>query len=84
MNIFEFGKWGLKYLQDDEFRATHERTTDLMPVYYGLGSQIYQYAYFVRKDSTCKSFYEAGKDFMDTYYLTDTELLDALSLHQSK
>jgi hypothetical protein len=84
MNIFKFGKWGLLYLQDDEFRATHERTTDLMPVYHGLGSQIYQYAYFVRNDSTCKAFYEAGKDFMDKYYLTDTELLDELSLHQSK
>lgn len=75
LNIFQFGKWGLKYLQDDEFRAAHERSTDLMPVYHGLGSQIYQYAYFVRYDPTCKAFYEQGKDFMDKYYLTDKELL---------
>jgi hypothetical protein len=79
LNIFEFAKWGLKYLMDDEFRATHERATDLMPVYYGLGSQIYQYAYFVRYDPTCKSFYEAEKDFMDKYYLTDTELLEVVN-----
>lgn len=74
LNVFQFGKWGLMYLQDDEFRAAHERTTDLMPVYHGLGSQIYQYAYFVRYDPTCITFYQQGKDFMDKYYLTDKEL----------
>ena len=78
LNIFRFGKWGLMYLLDDEFRATHERTTDLMPVYQGLGSQIYQYAYFVRYDPTCKTFYEQGRDFMDKYYLTDKELSDVI------
>jgi hypothetical protein len=78
LNIFEFAKWGLLYLQDDEFRAIHERSTDLMPVYHGLGSQIYQYAYFVRYDPTCRNFYEEGKDFMDKYYMTDKELLQAL------
>jgi hypothetical protein len=84
LNMFEFGRWGLNYLRDDEFRATHERTTDLMPVYHGLGSQIYQYAYFVRKDPTCKAFYEEGKDFMDKYYLTDEEILDAMNERNSK
>lgn len=74
LNVFQFGKWGLMYLQDDEFRAVHERTTDLMPVYHGLGSQIYQYAYFVRYDPTCITFYQQGKDFMDKYYLTDKEI----------
>ncbi len=79
LNVFEFGRWGLSYLRDDEFRATHERSTDLMPVYYGLGSQIYQYAYFVRYDPSCKSFYQEEKDFMDKYYMTDKELLEAIS-----
>lgn len=74
LNTLELAKWGLEYLRHDDFRAKHERTTDLMPVYHGLGSQIYQYAYFVRKDSTCKAFYEQGKDFMDKYYMTDEEL----------
>jgi len=78
LNVLQFGKWGLKYLQDDQFRAAHERSTDMMPVYYGLGSQIYQYAYYVRYDPSCKEFYAQGKDFMDTYYLTDEELLEAI------
>jgi len=84
LNMFEFGRWGLNYLREDEFRATHERTTDLMPVYHGLGSQIYQYAYFVRKDSTCKAFYEEDKDFMDRYYLTDEEILEVIKKRNSK
>ena len=79
LNVFEFGKWGLQYLRDDEFRAAHERTTDLMPIHHGLGSQIYQYAYFVRYDPSCQLFYEQGKDFMDRYYLTDRELLDIMN-----
>ncbi len=74
LNTLQIGKWGLNYIRNDDFRAEHERTTDLMPVYHGLGSQIYQYAYFVRKDSTCKAFYDADKEFMDKYYMTDDEL----------
>jgi len=83
LNVFEFGNWGLNYLLDDEFRAAHERTTDLMPVYYGLGSQIYQYAYFVRNDSTCKSLYALEKGFIDKYYLTDKELAAAMTVHET-
>jgi hypothetical protein len=78
LNVFAFAKWGLEYLRDDEFHASHERSTDLMPVYHGLGSQIYQYAYFVRYDPSCTSFYEKEKDFMDQYYMTDKELLAAI------
>lgn len=79
LNLFQFGKWGLKYLRSDKFRAAHERTTDLMPVYHGLGNQIYQYAYFVRNDPTCKSFFEAEQAFMDKYYMTDKELLEVIN-----
>ena len=78
LNLLQFGKWGLSYLRDDDFRAAHERTTDLMPVYHGLGSQIYQYAYFVRYDPTCVAFYKEGKGFMDKYYMTDKELREAI------
>ena len=77
LNTLQFGKWGINYLRNDDFRAKHERSTDLMPVYHGLGSQIYQYAYFVRKDPTCQAFYEEDKDFMDKYYMTDEELAAA-------
>lgn len=82
LNILEFGKWGLMYLKDDDFRSTHERSTDLMPFYHGLGSQIYQYAYFVRYDPSCREFYKNGKDFMDKYYMTDLELLEHINKGQ--
>ena len=78
LNTFQFAKWGLCYLRSDEFHAIHERTTDLMPVYHGLGSQIYQYAHFVRRDPSCRDFYQREKYFMDKYYMTDTELLRVL------
>ncbi|HEX5170570.1 MAG TPA: hypothetical protein VFW11_15445 [Cyclobacteriaceae bacterium] len=76
LNLLQFGKWGLMYLTDDTFRAKHERSTDLAPLYHGLGSQIYQYAYYVRYDPSCQPFYAAGKSFMDKYYMTDEELLE--------
>jgi len=79
LNLLEFGRWGLNYLRDDKFRAVHERSTDLMPVYYGLGSQIYQYAWFVRHDASCLEFFEVEKEFMDKYYMTDTELKKIMS-----
>lgn len=79
LNILQFAKWGLMYLKDDDFRATHERSTDLMPLYHGLGNQIYQYAYYVRYDPSCREFYRNGKDFMDKYYLTDLELLEEIN-----
>ena len=75
LNLFQIGKWGLSYLINDGYSAIHERTTDLMPVYHGLGSQIYQYAYYVRYDPSCQLFYERNKGWMDKYYMTDEELL---------
>ena len=78
MNLLEFAKWGISYERDNNFRAAHERTTDLMPVYHGLTSQIYQYAYHVRKDPGCIGFYQKDKWFMDTFYMSDEELLPYL------
>ena len=78
LNLFQIGKWGWRYLKNDEFRAKHERTTDLMAVYHGLGSQIYQYAYFVRHDPTTLEFYKEDADFMDTFYMNDKELMVAI------
>ena len=83
LNIFGFGKWGLMYLISDDFVVTHERSTDLMPLYHGLGNQIYQYARFVRYDPSCRAFYQNGKDFMDKYYLTDRELLEEIKKFQT-
>jgi len=79
LSLFQIGKWGLRYIRSDEFHVSHERTTDLMPVYHGLGSQIYQYAFYVRNDSTCKQFYKVEKDFMDKYYMTDKELWEVIN-----
>ena len=79
LNLLEFGKWGLSYLQSDEFHAIHERTTDLMPVYHGLGSQIWQYAYYVRHDPKGGILYEGEKGFIDKYYMTDQELWEVIN-----
>ena len=74
LNALQLAKWGLSYLRDDDFRGTHERTTDLMPVYHGLGSQIYQYAHYVRRHPNCQELYQIEQGFMDRYYMTDWEL----------
>ncbi len=82
LSTLQIGKWGLMYLLSEEFRSKHERTTDLMPVYHGLGSQIYQYAWYVRHDSCCQDLYaKYGELFMDKFYMSDQELLDAISNH---
>ncbi|MCR9252133.1 MAG: hypothetical protein NXI20_17030 [bacterium] len=79
LSTLQIAKWGLMYLVSSEFRAKHERSTDLMPVYHGLGSQIYQYAYYVRYDPSCRDLYEQfGAEFIDKYYMTDVELKELL------
>ncbi len=79
LSTLQIAKWGLMYLVSSEFRAKHERSTDLMPVYHGLGSQIYQYAYYVRYDPSCRDLYQKfGAEFIDKYYMTDVELKELL------
>ena len=79
LNTFQIAKWGINYLRSDTYSATHERTTDLMAVYHGLGSQIYQYAHYVRHSPSCQSFYARHKGWMDKFYMTDKELLKAIN-----
>jgi len=74
LSTFQIAKWGIMYLISSEFRATHERSTDLMPIYHGLGEQIYDYAYYIRHDTSCQPLYQQFQDFADTYYMTDIEL----------
>ena len=82
LSTLQIAKWGLMYLVDDDFRAKHERSTDLMPVYHGLGSQIYQYAWYVRNDPSCRPMYEVyGATFIDKFYMTDKELKQELNDH---
>ena len=79
LNTLQIAKWGINYLLNDDFRSRHERTTDLMPIYHGLGSQIYQYAWYVRNDPSCKPIYDQiGKQFVDKYYMTDREIKEAI------
>lgn len=81
-NTLQIGKWGLSYLLKDEFHAAHEQSTDLMVVYHGLGSQIWQYAYYVRYDDCCRATYERfGEQFMDKYYLSDKAIKKAMMEH---
>lgn len=82
LNLLEIAKWGVMYLISDDFRAAHERNTDLMPVFHGLGSQIYQYAHYIRNDPSCLPMYRKyGNDFLDKYYMTDKELMKAITSH---
>lgn len=79
LSTLEIGKWGIMYLLSDDFRAKHERSTDLMPVYHGLGSQIYQYAYYVRHDPSVKALFENfGAEFIDKFYMSDGELKEVI------
>jgi len=81
-NTFQIGKWGLSYLLRDDFHVAHEQSTDLMPVYHGMGSQIWQYAYYVRYDDCCRATYERfGERFMDKYYLSDKAIKKAMTEH---
>ncbi|MEP5611632.1 MAG: hypothetical protein ABJP45_05250 [Cyclobacteriaceae bacterium] len=83
LSTLEIAKWGLMYLISDDFRAKHERSTDLMPVFHGLGSQIYQYAWHVRNDPSCKELFESfGTSFIDKFYMSDKELAKAIRDHK--
>lgn len=83
LSTLQIAKWGIMYLVSEDFRAKHEQTTDLMPVYQGLGNQIYQYAWYVRYDSCCSALYEQyGDIFMDKFYLSDKQLDAAIRNHR--
>lgn len=76
-STLEIAKFGILYFLSSDFNAKHERSTDLMPIYHGLGSQIHQYAYYVRHDESCAELYEEYKEFIDRFYMTDVELKQA-------
>lgn len=81
-STWEILAFGIKYFLNPSFRAKHEQSTDLMPLYQGLGWQIHEYAHYVRNSPDCKALYEKyGREFIDTYYLNDQRLLDSLKQH---
>ena len=75
LNLFQIIKWALLYLVDDNFRSTHESTTDLMPIYHGLGWQIYNYAYYLSHNEATRDWYQRfGSAFIDKFYMTHEEI----------
>lgn len=81
-STLQIAKWGLCYLFEDDFHVAHEQSTDLMPIYHGMGGQIWQYAYYVRYDDCCRATYERfGEAFMDKYYLSDKAIKEAIEKH---
>jgi hypothetical protein len=74
LNLFQIISWALNYGLRPSYRATHERSTDELTIYQGMGWQILQYAEFVRYDASTKDLYANGKVFMDTFYLTPEEI----------
>lgn len=79
LNALEIGNWGLQYLFNEDFQSIHEKTTDLMPVYYGMGWQVYNYAKYVRESEKTKPLYEAFGSFIDKYYLTQFEIYEFMN-----
>lgn len=79
MSFWQIAKWGIMYTIHPGFRAKHERSTDLLPVYRGLGNQIYRYAEYVRTSPETIELYERGKWFMDTFYMTHDEINEEMN-----
>ena len=75
LSLFGIGKWGLMYALYDDFRATHERSTDLVPVVRGAGWQIHHYAAYVRTGPGMEKFYQEASQFIDKYYMTHHEIM---------
>lgn len=71
-------KFGLLYLVSADFRARHERSTDERVIYHALGWQLFEYARYVRTAPDAVSQYEAMQEFLDSTYLTPSDILEAL------
>jgi hypothetical protein len=72
-------KFAILYAFDGNFRATHERSTDQQVIYHSLGWQLFDYATFVRTDSTTVENYESAKSFLDKTYLMPMDILEVMS-----
>ena len=74
LNLVQIISWAMNYGLFPSYRAAHERSTDELTVFQGMGWQLLKYAEFVRYDETTKSLYANGKVFMDSFYLTPEEI----------
>lgn len=65
----QVAKFALVYAVDTEARASHEKGTDSLVVYRGLGPELLEYANYVRYESDLKNSYVEDKGFSDEFYL---------------
>jgi hypothetical protein len=78
-NTFQFIKFGIKFLTDSHFRTTHEKTTDELVIYRGLGDALLYNAIFVRTDPVAQPFYEEiASEFLDKFYMMPNEILSVM------
>ena len=78
-SVWQIIKFAIQYLINGNFRGTHEKTTDALVVYKGLGWPVYRYAHFIRNSETTKEMMESGGlSFMEKFYLSEEELLEIM------
>jgi len=78
LSIAEFIKFGFCYLVNSNYRAKHERTTDKLVISRGLGKGLLENAEFIRDHPETSDYFSEEGNFLDTYYLTPTEILHIL------
>lgn len=78
-NFWQVLKFGLKYALDNDFRKTHEQSTDEIVIYRSLGWQLFEYAEYVRTDPEAIENYEASQEFLDSTYMTPAAIMETMS-----
>jgi hypothetical protein len=72
-------KFGLQLFTQKKFMIAHEKSTDALIIYKGLGKHLYEYAYFVRNDESTKELFEKFGTWLDDYYMTPDEIKKIMS-----
>ena len=78
-NMLQMMKFGLQYLVNKNYRATHERSTDALAVYRGAGAMLFEYAHYIRHETSNPEAIEASMGYMDKYYMSDQEIVDMMT-----
>ena len=79
LNSLEIASWGLRYLFLDSFAKEHERNTDKLTILKGFGTELLQYARYVRELPEFRQAYESGElKWIDEYYLPPNEIESVL------
>jgi hypothetical protein len=77
MNLFQIGKWAMKYVLDNNFRKIHERSTDALAIYRGAGWQLYDYTYYTRHDESTQHLVEGFAEFID-FYMSPEDIMELI------